>query len=89
MGSMGLKEFKERIMTDEAYAKKYIDISSPEDLVEIASEDGYTFTVDDVKNNTELTDAELEAAAGGRSIMAKAYFVTSNSIFAKTYFSTR
>ncbi len=83
---MGLKEFKEKLLSDKEYAKKYADVKTPEEVVEIASKDGYTFTAEDVKNDTELTDTELEAAAGGGitadgemksvTILAKGYFVT-------------
>ncbi len=80
---MGLKEFKERIQNDEEYAQKFADVSSTEDLVKLASKDGYLFSVEDFENNTELTDAELEAAAGGRSPLAKNNFVTSRFAFDK------
>ena len=86
---MGLKEFKEKIMRDEAFAKKFEGVTTPEDLVAKASAEGFTFTVDDVKNNSELTEAELQATAGGKSIFAVTYFVTAGSIFAKTYFVTK
>lgn len=83
---MGVKEFKEKIMKDEEFAAKFASVTSPEEVVEMAAKEGFTFTVEDIKNNTELTDAELEAAAGGASIMAKTYFVNPSTIFAKTYF---
>lgn len=86
---MGLKEFKEKIIKDEAFAKKFEDVTSPEDLVSKASAEGFTFTVDDVKNNSELTEAELDAAAGGKSIFASTYFVNENTVFAKNYFVTK
>ncbi len=73
---MGVKEFKEKVMQDEAFAAKFKDAKTPEAVVAIAVQEGFTFTVEDIKNNTELTDAELESAAGGDSIFAKTYFVT-------------
>ncbi len=80
---MGWKEFKEKLMSDKEYAKKYADAETAEDVVEIASRDGYNFTAEDVKNNSELTEAELEAAAGGTTIDGKGIFVNGNSIFVK------
>ena len=72
---MGFKEFKEKVMGDKAFAEKFKKAATPEEIVKMAAAAGYSFTVDDLKNNTELTDAELDAAAGGASIMAKTYFV--------------
>lgn len=86
---MGIKEFKEKIIRDKAFADKFQSVKTPEELVRIAAAEGFSFTVDDVKSNTELTDAELEAAAGGSSILAKTYFVSHSSVFAKTYFVDR
>ncbi len=62
---MDLKGFKEKLLSDEAFAAKFANIDTPEALVELAAKEGFNFTVEDIINNTELTDAELEAAAGG------------------------
>jgi len=84
---MGVKEFKEKIIADPAFAAKFADVKSVEDLVTLAKKEGFVFTVEDVKNNTELTTAELEEAAGGAALFADTYFfVTNATIFAKTYF---
>lgn len=87
---MSIKAFKEKIITDSEFAKKFEGVTTPEELVKIAGQNGFSFTVEDVKANAELTDEELEAVAGGSTIFAKTYFVTSNSgnatIFAKNYF---
>lgn len=72
---MGFLEFKEKVMKDKAFAVKFKDVTSPAKLVELAKAEGFTFTEEDVKNNTELTGAELESVAGGATIMAKTYFV--------------
>lgn len=73
---MGFIEFKEKVMKDEAFAAKFKGVSSPAKLVELAKAEGFSFTVEDVKNNTELTSEELESVAGGASIFAYTYFVT-------------
>jgi len=80
---MGIKEFKEKIIADPAFAAKFANVENAEDLVSMAKKEGFAFTVEDVKNNTELTAAELEGAAGGASIFANAI------IYAITYFVER
>jgi predicted ribosomally synthesized peptide with nif11-like leader len=59
------KEFKEKIPGDAEFAKKYEDAATVADLVAPAAGDGFVFTEDDVKNDTELADAELRGVAGG------------------------
>lgn len=86
---MGVKEFKEKIMNDEVFAAKFANVETPEALVELAKQEGFNFTVEDVNANSELTDAELNAVAGGATIFAPTYFVTDGgdgTIFANTYF---
>jgi predicted ribosomally synthesized peptide with nif11-like leader len=85
----GVKAFKEKIIADEAFGKKFANVKTPEELVSLAKADGFDFTVEDIKNNTDLTDAELSAVAGGGSVFANTYFVTSGSVFAKSYFVTK
>jgi predicted ribosomally synthesized peptide with nif11-like leader len=85
----GVKDFKEKVAADEAFAAKFKDVKSAEELVELASKEGFSFTVADVNENSELIDAELEAVAGGRTILAKGRFVTDGSIFASGYFVTK
>jgi predicted ribosomally synthesized peptide with nif11-like leader len=76
----GFKEFKEKVLSDKALEEKVKALKSVEAAVELGKEEGYVFTVEDVKNNSELTDAELEAVAGGYStLMAKAYFLYSHT----------
>ena len=72
-----LKEFKEKALGDEAFAGKFEGVTTPEELVEKAGKEGFAFTVEDVKNNTELTDAELAAVAGGGTsiILGRDYFI--------------
>ena len=87
----GLRAFKERIMNDKSFASKFSGVSSPEEVVSMAAREGFTFTVADVKNNTELTDAELSGVAGGsNTVLADGYFVNSGgggaTIFAPGYF---
>ena len=83
---MGIIEFKKKIMSDEAFAEKFAGVENAEELVAKAKAEGFNFTVEDVNANTELSDAELEAVAGGKTIFAKTYFVTKGCVFAKNYF---
>jgi len=74
--NMGFKEFKQKAMDDHTFANKFAGIDNPEMLVERAGTEGYHFTVSDVKNNTELTEAELSGISGGKStIFAKNWFI--------------
>ena len=61
---MGLKEFNEKIHQDKEFAAKFRDLRTLEDLVAAAAKEGFTFTVDDIKKQTELTDDELDRASG-------------------------
>jgi predicted ribosomally synthesized peptide with nif11-like leader len=81
-----VKAFKEKIIQDEAFGQKFSNVQTPEELVSLARGEGFDFTVEDVKNNTDLTDAELGVIAGGASVFAKNYFVGGSSVFAKNYF---
>lgn len=83
---MGVKEFKERIIKDPKFAAKFANVKKPEEVVTLAKEAGFNFTVEDIKHNTELTATELEGAAGGATIFAQTYFVSNSTIFAKNYF---
>jgi predicted ribosomally synthesized peptide with nif11-like leader len=72
----GLKEFQEKVAADEAFAAKFADAKELEDVVALAAKEGFTFTVEDVKGATELSDDDLaNVAGGGAFIMAKHYFV--------------
>jgi predicted ribosomally synthesized peptide with nif11-like leader len=72
----GFKEFKERVLSDKAFGEKVKALKSLEAAVELGKQEGYVFTVEEVKNNAELTEAELAAVAGGGSwAMAKAWFL--------------
>lgn len=85
----GVKEFKQKIIKDQQFAKKFEGVKTPEELVSLANNEGFNFTVNDVKNNTELTEEELNAVAGGASVFANTYFVSTGSVFAKSYFVTK
>ncbi|MDR3239438.1 MAG: Nif11-like leader peptide family RiPP precursor [Clostridiales bacterium] len=83
---MGVKEFKDRIASDTSFANKFSRVQTPEDLVKLANQEGFSFTVDDVRNNTELSDSELKSTVGGADVLASTYFVSTGTVFAKNYF---
>lgn len=72
-------DFKKRLITDADFAEKFIKCKTPEALVEAAAREGYIFTVDDIKNNTELIPEELELAAGGLWVNSSTVFIINNS----------
>lgn len=72
---MGVQEFKEKIVNDKAFAEKFKDVTTPEQLVEVATKEGFNFTVEDVKNATGLDDLELQSGFVKATIFAKTYFV--------------
>lgn len=61
---MGIKEFMLRIREDTDFAEMFKGMETPEEVVALAKREGYDFTVEDIKNNTELTDEELDMASG-------------------------
>ena len=76
MADEGLKGFFKKVMEDGALQEKLKALSPDQvdEVVKIGAENGFTFTADDVKNNSkpveagegeELSDDELEQVAGG------------------------
>lgn len=62
---MNITEFKNKLAEDASFAEKFINVKTPEDLVKLAAAEGYSFTVEDVENASELSDDNLDAVAGG------------------------
>ena len=66
MSEEQLKAFIVKAKDDQTIQAKLKAAKSPEDVVTIAKERGYEFTVDEIKQNKrELTEDELEGVAGG------------------------
>lgn len=55
----GIKEWVKDIGANEELAKKFEGKESPEEIIALAKEEGYEFTVDD------LMDLKMEAVSGG------------------------
>ena len=70
---MNYIDFRKKLVADDDFAKKFAGCKNPADLIKAAAAEGFTFTEDDIKNNTELLPEELEKSAGGGSYIA---FVT-------------
>ena len=66
MSEEQLKAFLEKVKSDISIQEKLKAAPSPEAAVEIAKEAGFSISSDDLKKSqSEVSDEELEAAAGG------------------------
>ena len=73
---MSFRDFRKKIAVDRAFAAKFVDCKSPEALVEAAAREGYSFTVEDIKNDTELLTEEVALAAGGMLVAPAPNYIT-------------
>ena len=62
---MGYIAFRKKMATDSDFARKFADCKTPADVIRMAGAEGYTFTEDDIRNNTDLLPEEIANAAGG------------------------
>jgi predicted ribosomally synthesized peptide with nif11-like leader len=67
---MSMEKLVERFTSDEAFAQKYAGLSSLDDVLKQAREDGYSVTAEEVKayiasHPEELPDEDLSSVAGG------------------------
>ena len=62
---MDYMDFRKKLATDRDFAAKFIEYNTPEALVTAAAAEGYIFTAEDIKNNTNILPEELSIAAGG------------------------
>ena len=69
MSEEQLKAFLEKVKTDTSLQEKLKAAASPEAAIEIAKAAGFAITAEDIQSmqssTTELSDEELEGAAGG------------------------
>ena len=68
MSEEQLKAFLEKVKADTSLQEKLKAAASPEAAIEIAKEAGFSITSEDIQElsvNRELSDEELEGAAGG------------------------
>ena len=69
MSEEKLKAFLEKVKGDTSLQEKLKAAASPEAVMEIAKEAGFSITAEDIQSmqsaTAELSDEELEGAAGG------------------------
>ena len=66
MSEEQLKAFLEKVKGDAALQEKLKAAKSPEEAIAIAKEARFTITTEDIQNGeSEMSDDELEQAAGG------------------------
>lgn len=63
--SKGLEEFKEALLSGEDLELKFSSVKSIEDVYELAKEEGYDFTLEELQDS-ELSDDILDCVAGGK-----------------------
>lgn len=62
---MKFEEFKKKVAADKEFAKKFAGAKSAEELIKLAAAEGFTITLEDLKNSTKVSSKDLEKAAGG------------------------
>ena len=68
MSEEQIKAFLEKVKADTSLQEKLKAAASPEAVIEIAKEAGFLITAEDMQSATiELSDEELEGAAGGQN----------------------
>ena len=70
---MNYMDFRKKLATDRDFAAKFNDCATVEALVKAAVREGYSFTAEEVRNNTEILPEELATVAGGVSIAKNAF----------------
>lgn len=73
---MDYKDFRRKLSTDTEFARKFDACETVEALIEAAAREGYSFTVEDVKNDTELLPEEAALVAGGGRLNVSGAFIT-------------
>ena len=65
----GLKEFKDKMASDESFAAKVRGLGSIDAIIEYALENGFEFSDEDIENLTDVSDDDLGAVAGGVAVL--------------------
>ena len=78
MSEEQLNAFLEKLKGDTSLQEKLKAAASPEAAIEIAKEAGFSITAEDIMQSStvELSDEELEGAAGGRRAPTPCPFVS-------------
>ena len=84
MSEEQLNAFLENVKADTSLQEKLKAAASPEAAIEIAKDAGFSITAEDIQSiqsaTVELSDEELEGAAGGTLTIGAATTVTINLI---------
>ena len=62
---MDYKSFKDRIAKDKAFAKEFDGIEDIKKFIAEAEKKGFSFTEEDVRNDSALSESDLLSVAGG------------------------
>ena len=80
MSEEQLKAFLEKVKADTSLEEKLKAAASPEAAIEIAKEAGFSITAEDIQSRlsatVELSDEELESAAGGTGCLGGTFNAT-------------
>ena len=70
---MNYMDFRKKLVSDCDFAAKFKDCHTVEDMVAAAGREGFRFTAEEVRNNTEILPEELATVAGGVHIARDAF----------------
>ncbi len=65
---MNYVDFRKRLAGDAAFRAKFEGCETLDALIEAAAREGYSFTAEEVRNDTDVLPEELSAAAGGINV---------------------
>ena len=87
MSEEQLKDFLEKVKADTSLQEPLKAAASPEAVLEIANEAGFSITAEDIQSmqssTVELSDEELEGAAGGYYFWEELPAIMVNTVWAK------
>ena len=66
MEKKGLEEFKEELLNGHAFDGKFKNITSMDEIYQIAKDEGYEFSQDELEDS-EISDDILDSVAGGKN----------------------
>ena len=64
-GKKGLEDFKEELLNGHTFDGKFKNVTSMEEVYQIAKDEGYDFSMDELEDN-EISDDILDSVAGGK-----------------------
>ncbi|MCR4688407.1 MAG: Nif11-like leader peptide family RiPP precursor [Saccharofermentans sp.] len=61
----GLKEFKEKMKSDSAFAEAVSKCRIPDEIIEFAEKNGFSFTAEDIEELTDVSAEDIARVSGG------------------------